>query len=53
MAMPLSISLLCAPGFNSFFLAWLEFVFSHLQVTTFGVEKLRSEDEWWRLSVIS
>ena len=53
MAMLLSISLLCAPGFNSFFLACLEFIFSHLQVTTYRVEKLRSEDDWWRLSVIS
>ena len=53
MALPLTISLLCAQGFNLFFLAWLEFVFSHLQVTTFRVEKLRNEDDWSRLSVIS
>ena len=53
LAMPLSIILLWALGFNSFFLAWLVFVFSHLQVMTFKVEKLRSQDDWWRLSVIS
>ena len=40
LAMPLSIILLWALGFNSYFLAWLEIVFSHIQVTTFGVENL-------------
>ena len=53
LAMPLSIILLWALGFNSFFLAWLEFVFSYRLVATLKVEKLRSQDDWWRLSVKS